>query len=59
MQYYQLFADGFGGERSAINGACLEDGDIIEAGGTTFKVAYTANAATLTVRQTGTVIRVL
>ncbi len=45
--------------RFTYNGSRLQDGDVIEAGGTAFKVAYTADAVTLTVRQTGTLIRVL
>ncbi len=45
--------------RFTYNGSRLQDGDVIEAGGTEFKVAYTANAVTLTVRQTGTLIKVL
>jgi T5SS/PEP-CTERM-associated repeat protein len=45
--------------RFSFNGARLQDGDVIQAGGTTFKVGYTANAVTLTARQTGTMIRVL
>ncbi len=45
--------------RFTYNGSRLQDGDVIEVGGTSFKVAYTANAVTLTVRQTGTLIKVL
>ncbi len=45
--------------RFTYNGSRLQDGDVIEVGGTEFKVAYTADAVTLTVRQTGTLIRVL
>jgi T5SS/PEP-CTERM-associated repeat protein len=45
--------------RFSCGGLVLEDGAVIQAGGTTFKVGYTANAVTLTVRQTGTMIRVL
>lgn len=45
--------------RFSHDGAVLQDGDLIKVGGTTFKVGYTSNAVTLTVRQTGTMIRVL
>lgn len=45
--------------RFTYDGAVLQDGDLIKAGGATFKVGYTSNAVTLTVRQTGTMIRVL
>ncbi len=45
--------------RFSWNGAPLQNGDIVKVGGTTFKVGYTANAVTLTVRQVGTVIRLL
>ena len=42
--------------RFAYDGSVLQDGDIIDVGGTIFKVGYTANTVTLTVRQTGTLI---
>ncbi len=46
-------------KRFSYNGATLQDGDLIEVGGTTFKVGYTATDVTLTVRCVGTLITIL
>ncbi|MFA7174876.1 MAG: hypothetical protein WC340_15990 [Kiritimatiellia bacterium] len=45
--------------RFSYDGSVLQDGDLIRVEGTPFKVGYTANAVTLTVRNNGTVIFVL
>jgi hypothetical protein len=45
--------------RFTYGGAVLEDGAIIQVGGTSFKVGYSATEVTLTVRRTGTMIRIL
>jgi T5SS/PEP-CTERM-associated repeat protein len=45
--------------RFTYGGEALEDGAVIQVGGTSFKVGYSATDVTLTVRRTGTMIRVL